>query len=178
MVCAVIPAMLAPRDLPEQDIALILDVRSRDEYAREQIPGSRNVPLEDLPGALDTLAAMPRVILSCQSGNRARRAAETLVGLGLANVCLLEGGIQGWKAAGRPTLSLKGGISIMRQVQIIVGLMVLTGTFYPPLWLLAPIAGAGMLFAGLSNTCMMAVLLGKLPWNRLPAPNTQQCAVR
>jgi hypothetical protein len=99
--------------------------------------------------------------------------------LGLPNLQLLEGGLIGWKEAKRETVSLKKGLTILQQVQIIVGVMVLTGTFYHPLWLLAPIAGAGMLIAGLTNTCMMAVVLGKLPWNKLPtSTNPQQCSLR
>lgn len=54
----------------------------------------------------------------------------------------------------------------MQQVQITVGLMVLIGSFYKPLWFIAPIAGLGLLIAGLTNTCMLALLLAKMPWNQ------------
>jgi rhodanese-related sulfurtransferase len=169
--------------LPPDDQAWIVDVRTPDEFAQEHIPGSTNIPLDSLPAAVARLQSQPKVILSCRSGNRAAIACQQLEQLNLSDLSLLEGGLMGWKAANRPTVSLKKGFSVMQQVQIIVGLMVLTGTFVESLWLLAPIAGAGMLVAGLTNTCMMASLLSKMPWNKLPPPavsaaNGPSCCVR
>ncbi|WP_303674657.1 rhodanese-like domain-containing protein [Vampirovibrio chlorellavorus] len=145
----------------------IIDVRSPDEFAQEHIPGSVNIPLPLLSASVDQLKSLPELILSCRSGNRANQAYQQLQAMGFHNVRLLEDGLQGWKAARRETVSFKKGYSIMQQVQIIVGIMVLTGTLYKPLWFLALMAGAGMLMAGLTNTCLMAVLLAKLPWNRI-----------
>jgi hypothetical protein len=64
----------------------------------------------------------------------------------------------------------------MQQVQMIVGVMVLTGILYPPLWFLGLIAGTGMLVAGLTNTCMMARILGNMPWNK--GVKTESCSIR
>lgn len=161
-----------------EDIPFIVDVRTRDEYLQEHIPGSQNIPLEELATSLEQLKTKEKIIVSCRSGNRANQACTQLEQLGLPDLQLLDGGLMGWKAANRETVSLRKGFSIMQQVQIIVGVMVLVGTFYKPLWLLAPIAGAGMLIAGLTNTCMMAVLLGKMPWNKIPLATTQQCSIR
>ncbi|MGE0200172.1 MAG: rhodanese-like domain-containing protein [Candidatus Melainabacteria bacterium] len=155
--------------LPEADIPTIVDVRTRDEFLQEHIPGSVNIPLDEITGQLAQLRAMPKAIISCRSGNRAGQACQQLEQLGLTNLQLLDGGILAWKGAGRPTLSLRKGYSIMQQVQIIVGLMVLTGLFVPGFWPLALLAGMGMLVAGLTNTCMMAVLLAKMPWNQSAA---------
>jgi rhodanese-related sulfurtransferase len=166
--------------IPAEKIGLIVDVRTPDEFAQEHIPGSVNIPLPTLSASAERLAGQPEIILSCRSGNRASQAYQQLQTLGLQNVRLLEGGLQGWKAARRETLSLRKGYSIMQQVQIIVGILVLTGTLYQPLWFLALIAGTGMLIAGLTNTCMMAQILGKMPWNQLgsnqPAPT--HCSLR
>jgi rhodanese-related sulfurtransferase len=164
--------------IPSHDIPFIVDVRTPDEYLQEHIPGSQNIPLDELPNAVARLKAQDKVIVSCRSGNRASQACLKLEQLGFPNLQLLEGGLIGWKNARRETVSLKKGFSIMQQVQIIVGVMVLVGTFFQPFWLLAPIAGAGMLIAGLSNTCMMAVLLGKMPWNKTPSDIAQQCGIR
>ncbi|MBK8190640.1 MAG: rhodanese-like domain-containing protein [Vampirovibrionales bacterium] len=172
------PTIVNAQEIQPEATAHIIDVRTRDEFARERIAGSRNIPLDELPSACGQLKSMQHIILSCQSGGRAEQANAFLESMGISHAVLLQGGLNGWKAARRQTESVKQGVSILRQVQMIVGAMVLIGTFYPPLWLLAPIAGAGMLFAGLSNTCMMAVLLAKMPWNRMPASNTQQCALR
>ncbi len=154
--------------IPAEKTGLIVDVRSPDEFAQEHIPGSVNIPLQALSASAEQLKALPEIIVSCRSGNRASQACQQLQALGFQNLQLLDGGLQGWKAAQRETRVFKKGYSIMQQVQIIVGVMVLTGVLFKPLWFLALIAGAGMLVAGLTNTCMMAVILGKMPWNRLP----------
>ncbi len=157
---------------------LILDVRSRDEFAREHIPGSLNIPLDELLSRKDELLENHgRIVVSCRSGNRAKSAYQTLEQQGFDNLALLEGGLQNWKRANQPTNSFKSGISIMRQVQIIVGVMVLSGVFIPALWFLALIAGAGMLIAGLTDTCMMAVMLQKMPWNNTKTDTGKTCSL-
>lgn len=173
--------VISAKGLPEASCQWIVDVRTADECQYEAIPGAINIPLDRVEQLNDTdrhmLSQLPQIILSCRSGARAARAAQMLQQQSFENIKLLEGGIQGWKQAGRPVLTQKKGFSVMQQVQIIVGLMVLSGVFIPEVWFLAPIAGAGMLFAGLSNTCMMAVVLSKMPWNQsgcaASAPVTQ-----
>ena len=64
-------------------------------------------------------------------------------------------------------------LPVDRQVQLIAGLMVLTGVALGTLihpWFLAIAAffGAGLIFAGVTGTCGLALLLMKLPWNRSP----------
>ncbi len=157
---------------------LILDVRSRDEFAREHIPGSLNIPLDELLSRKDELLENHgRIVVSCRSGNRAKNAYQTLEQHGFKNLTLLEGGLQNWKRSNQPTNSFKSGISIMRQVQIIVGVMVLTGLSIPAVWYLALIAGVGMLIAGLTDTCMMAVMLQKMPWNKTEASDGTNCSL-
>lgn len=156
---------ITPQEFDPQSATLI-DVRSLDEYSREHIAGSINVPLETLASAYETLKVYPNIVISCQSGKRAEQAYHLLSQMGLTNLSCLEGALNGWKRCGKPTQSFKSGISIMRQVQLIVGSMVLAGVFVKPLWFLAAIAGCGMALAGLTNTCMLAVILGKMPWNR------------
>jgi len=45
-------------------------------------------------------------------------------------------------------------------------LLVLVGLFIPPWPWLSAFVGAGLAFASLTNTCGMALLLAKMPWNR------------
>ncbi|MBI2174946.1 MAG: DUF2892 domain-containing protein [Candidatus Omnitrophica bacterium] len=54
----------------------------------------------------------------------------------------------------------------MRQVQIAAGSLVVLGLLIPHGWWLALFVGAGLVFAGISGTCGMAVLLSRMPWNR------------
>ncbi len=84
--------------------ALILDVRSPEEYAAGHIPGARNLPLEQLLDQLDTLQSP--VITICATGSRAGLAAEVLEYEGL-EVGKLVSGIQGYAAQGYQ-LSRKG----------------------------------------------------------------------
>lgn len=60
--------------------------------------------------------------------------------------------------------------AVMRQVQLVVGLMVLTGTLVA--WLVTPwglvlcgLAGAGLLQAAATGICPMELLIAKMPWN-------------
>jgi hypothetical protein len=63
----------------------------------------------------------------------------------------------------------------MRQVQITAGSLVALGTalgwFVSPWFLiLSGFVGCGLMFAGLSGWCGMAMMLGRMPWNRVKAP--------
>jgi rhodanese-related sulfurtransferase len=88
-------------------------------------------------------------------------------------VLLLTGGINGWKSANLPTLEdKKQPIPVMRQVQIAAGILILVGvvlgyTLDKSLFLLSGLVGAGLIFAGISGWCGMAILLAKMPWNTL-----------
>jgi len=157
---------MKPDTLQPSDYQNIVDVRTSDEYLREHIPGSINIPLDTLASATPQLSTMSNIYLSCQSGKRAEQALQQLQSMGIRNAQLLEGSLNGWKQRGYPTEKKLSGISIMRQVQIIVGLMVFIGLIFPQFSALTWLAGFGMLIAGLTNTCMMAVALSKLPWNR------------
>lgn len=171
-------ATLSPQEITERQQAHIIDVRSREEFAREQIPGSRCIPLDEIAQHVDVLKNQS-VILSCQSGARAQRAQALLESLGLSDVRLLEGGINRWKQAGKPVNRFKAGPSLMRQVQMIAGTLILLGSLLKSVWWLVPIVGFGLLMAGLTGLCPMAGLLAKMPWNRLPvSPQASACSTR
>ncbi|MFN9060031.1 MAG: rhodanese-like domain-containing protein, partial [Pseudanabaena sp.] len=113
-----------------------------------------------------------QVVLYCRSGNRSHRAAEKLIDAGYAEVTHLKGGIKAWRSQGMPIKANKNApISIMRQVQITAGSLVFFGTILsatvsPWFMLLTGFVGAGLMFAGISNTCAMANLLSMLPYNQ------------
>lgn len=161
-----------PKNINTEKANLLIDVRSPDEYLIEHIPGSQNIPLEKLPSELEKFKNQNEIIMVCRSGNRAQKAKEILESFGCINVKVLEGGLNEWKNSNLPVISMKKGFSIMQQVQIIAGSMVLIGTLIKPLWFLALIAGTGLLIAGLTNTCLMATLLSKLPWNKTSSNST------
>jgi rhodanese-related sulfurtransferase len=166
------------RRLAEGAPALLLDVRSPAEFAAVHVPGAKLIPLADLdPAALQKLrgAEETPVYVLCQSGGRARRAVEKLEADGIRGCVLVEGGTQGWMDAGLPVNRGPGGVlPLMRQVQITVGAVSASGAalalFVHPLFAVIPLVmGCGLLFAGLTGTCGLALLLAKMPWNQAQA---------
>ncbi len=155
--------------LQAEDI-LLIDVREPSEHAGEKIDGAQLMPLSRFDAA-DIPSDRP-FVLYCQSGNRSAQAAQKLFAAGFEQVSHLDGGLNAWKQAGHPTLVNKNApISIMRQVQIVAGSLVVIGTLLGAFvnsgfLFLSGFVGAGLLFAGVSNTCMMARLLARLPYNQ------------
>jgi rhodanese-related sulfurtransferase len=150
----------------------ILDVRRPEEYQAVRIENSRNVPLDSLAGRLaEVTGSDQRLILSCVSGARASMAAGVLAAAGVAQITVLKGALNAWRKQGAPVIREEVPISLERQVRIGAGALVLLGALLGLLvnpWFLGiPIfVGSGLLFAGISNTCMMGILLMKLPYNR------------
>ncbi|MCE0497314.1 MAG: rhodanese-like domain-containing protein [Methylacidiphilales bacterium] len=152
---------------------LLLDVRTPVEFRGSHIAGSLLQPLGELrPAEVGQLMkGKEACVVVCGSGKRARQAAGKLQQAGLDPVQVLEGGIQAWEAAGLPLIRGKKAISLERQVRIAAGMLVLTGVFLAwlvhPTWIaLSGIVGAGLIFAGISDTCGMALLLARMPWNK------------
>lgn len=161
--------------------AVLIDVREPDEHARERIPGSRLLPLSTFSPdrAAQFLAPGQKLVLHCKGGKRstdACRLATMLTARGVPIVNMI-GGIDAWKSAALPTDSSSAAprISVMRQVQLTVGALLLLGSalawFVHPAFIALPaFLGAGLAFAGATGTCALASLLSVMPWNRAPAP--------
>jgi rhodanese-related sulfurtransferase len=166
-----IDALTLKNGLDEQKITLI-DVREPGEFGGEHIKGATLLPLSQFDPNSPKLQGDKDIVLYCQSGNRSRQAAQKLLAAGVPEVMQLKGGINGWKQAGYPVeVNKNAPISIFRQVQIVAGTLVFTGTvlgyFFPGFLFLSGFVGAGLLFAGISNTCAMGMLLAKLPYNQV-----------
>lgn len=152
----------------------LIDVRSPAEFAGSHIKGAKNVPLDklDAPSLCEAWAAGDDVYLICQAGGRAAKAAEALSQHTAANLYVIEGGTPQSIAAGCPcNTSDRQVISIERQVRIVAGALVAIGTLLGvlvhPYFLGVPaFVGCGLFFAGVSDTCMMGMLLAKMPWNQ------------
>lgn len=84
------------------DGAILIDIRGRDEHAREHIPGARNQPVDTL-SAVDSGGAC--VIFHCKSGHRTAVNAANLAAAASCDAYILEGGIEAWKQAGLPVVS-------------------------------------------------------------------------
>ena len=84
--------------------ALVIDLRSAEDYARGHILGAKSIPLADLErraGELDKLKLKP-LILHCADGNRAGGGVAVLRGKGFDKVHNLAGGFTAWQQAGLP----------------------------------------------------------------------------
>ena len=154
----------------------LIDVRTPAEYREVHAEAARPVPL----GSLDPRAVMEArdgskghpLYLICQSGARSRQAAEKFRAAGFPNVVNVEGGTIAWERAGLPVV--RGGrkaISLERQVRIAAGSLVVLGsalgTFaHPAFFGLSAFIGAGLVFAGITDTCGMGLVLARMPWNR------------
>lgn len=172
-----IPPVLEPAQLEDllrdrPDIRL-LDVRTPGEYAAVHIRGSYNVPLDTLGEHAQEIRATVNepVVLICQSGNRARRAEEALKSAGMPNLHVLNGGVSGWVAGGGAVLRGAPRLSLERQVRILAGGLAATGGLLallvsPLFGLLSAAIGSGLVIAGLTDACGMAMVLARLPYNR------------
>lgn len=168
----------------ESGAAVLIDVREPDEHARERIAGAKLNPLSRFDPGLIGAAPGQRVVLHCKGGKRSADACRLAASRAGTEVFSLAGGIEAWKKAGLPVISggRGPGVSVMRQVQMVVGGAVLAGSALAWLahpWFLAVPAffGAGLLFAGISGTCALASVLGRMPWNRSSAGGPASCAV-
>lgn len=165
------PASL--KALLDQQAVTLVDVREPIEYAGEHIVDAMLLPLSQFDPAQIPDAEDKPVVLYCRTGSRSSQAAQKCFAAGATEVTHLAGGLLSWKADGYPVqINRKAPISLMRQVQITAGTLVLTGTllgaFVSPWFLiLSGFVGAGLMFAGITDTCGLAMLLAKMPWNQL-----------
>jgi len=153
----------------------ILDVRTPVEYRQSHIPGSLLTPLDTLdPRHILALRREPvdaPIYLLCRSGKRAALAAEKFARAGFRNALVIEGGIAACQKVGWPLEHDRRVVSLERQVRIAAGLLVLAGILvgwfvHPAGYLISGFVGAGLVFAGVTDTCGMAMLLARMPWNR------------
>lgn len=169
---------VSPAEVRASD-AVVVDVREYPEFARGAIPGARLVPLSTLESQCASWDRSARYILVCKSGKRSEQAAQKMISAGFAAVALLEGGTEAWIASGYEVqASERSPWSLERQVRVVAGSMVvvsallgITVSTWFFLWTI--FVGAGLVFAGVTDTCMMASLLGRMPWNR--APGSTSC---
>ena len=154
--------------------ATLIDVREYPEFVSGAIQHSRLIPLAELGAAAAGWSKNDPLVTICKSGRRAAQAAETLLSMGFADVAVLEGGIDAWKRRGLPLeVAERRPWSIERQVRVAAGSLIVTFSALgvavsPKFFAGAAAVGAGLVFAGVSDTCMMGSALGKMPWNRAP----------
>lgn len=169
-----------PIDLLSNNTAdlCILDVRTTAEVQAESLPNCIHIPLHELSAERlqEEIAksgkAVSRVYLLCQAGRRAEMAAEQLKDKINAEFYIIEGGMNAVKQSHIPLQKAgKEVISLERQVRIAAGFLVLAGIVLghfvdPNGYILSGFVGAGLMFAGITDTCIMAMLIARMPWNK------------
>ncbi len=154
----------------------VVDVRTGAEFRGHHVHGARHCPLDAIDADVVRRGRAPDARgpthLLCKGGSRARMAATKLRAAGVECV-VVDGGTDACVAAGLPID--RGPPSrvwaLERQVRLVAGLLVLAGVavgwFVTPWgYGLAAFVGAGLTFAGATDVCGMAFLLGRCPWNR------------
>ncbi len=153
--------------------AVLVDVREPAEHAAENITGATLLPLGKVSKSLLPQHIGKKLVIYCRKGGRGGSACEKLMaedpGLDIYN---LEGGIEAWRAAGLTVASSgKAFLPLDRQVQLTIGLLLITGSvlgalFSPKWFLLTGLIGAGLTVAGVTGFCGLAFIMAKMPWNQ------------
>jgi rhodanese-related sulfurtransferase len=158
----------------------VVDLRTPLECRGEALAGCRELPVQDLNG--ETFAQLSQdidanasIYLLCQSGQRATIAVDKLKGKTARQLVIIEGGLNALKSAGANLISSdKKVIGLERQVRIAAGFLVLVGVLLgfsvnTAFFGLSGFVGAGLMFAGITNTCAMGMLIARMPWNQVNA---------
>lgn len=183
-VSSITPEELHARHQSGRPVELI-DVRTPAEYREVHAELARPVPLD----ALDPKAVMEArrgtgqepLYVICHSGSRGKKACAQFLAAGYPGVVNVEGGTLAWERAGLPVVRGKKTIALERQVRIAAGSLVLIGTalgafVHPGFLALSAFVGAGLVFAGVTDTCGLALLLARMPWNQAGGPEGTTCA--
>ena len=173
-VTTISPRQLA--DLCKNGQIDLIDVRTPVEYRELHVAAARNVPLHEL----DPVPLMQTrkdskdapLYLICRSGSRGRQACEKFHAAGFTNVINIDGGTLAWAECGLPVVRGKKAISLERQVRIAAGSLVVLGAslgwlVHPVFIALSAFIGAGLVFAGITDTCGMGLLLARMPCNQI-----------
>lgn len=175
---------IAPRQLFEitqsGDSVDLVDVRTPVEFGEVHVPFARNLPLDQLDVnrvISDRSTTAKPLYVICRSGARGNKACEKIIAAGFTNVVNVEGGTQAWEQAGLSVVRGKKVISLERQVRIAAGSLVFIGAalgwFVSPAWIgLSAFVGAGLVFAGVTDTCGMGMFLARMPWNQMSSADT------
>mgnify|MGYP001176512581 FL=1 len=149
----------------------LFDVRTPAEYGSIHADGAVNHPMESLEMDKMPFAKEEEIHVICQSGGRSMKVSQKLEAAGFTNIVNVEGGTSAWQAAGLPVVEGKKVMSLERQVRIAAGTLVVIGVavgqfVHPGGFALSAFIGAGLVFAGVTDTCGMGMMIAKMPWNQ------------
>jgi rhodanese-related sulfurtransferase len=81
---------------------VVLDVREKDSFAAERIPGAKHLPRGQLELRVNEELPDPtsRIVVYCEIGKVSMLAAATLRELGFTRATALDGGMKAWRESG------------------------------------------------------------------------------
>jgi rhodanese-related sulfurtransferase len=169
-------AMVSPEEaqaLAAQDTQVkFLDVRSALEFSQVHIKDAINIPIDMIAGKIGELSqSKQEYIVLCRTGNRSPMAANMLQQSGIHSVKVMGGGMTRWEKEKLPVIKGEGGVSLERQVRVIAGSLILLGILlarfvHTGFIALSLFVCCGLIYAGLTDNCLMGMLLMKLPYNK------------
>ena len=168
-------------DRLENNSIRVIDVRTPREFSNLHIQNAENIPLDRLDAM--SLASSPGkdglLYFICQSGGRSKKACDSMLAAGFKKAINIDGGTVACEAAGLPVVRGRKAISLERQVRITAGSLVFAGVLLSAFsgidqiklagLFLAGFIGAGLVFAGITDTCGMGIVIAKMPWNQSPS---------
>src|SRR3989344_5028973 len=90
--------------IDENQDFILLDVRTPEEFTRGKLPGSINLPVNDISEKIGSLVPDKSsfVYVYCLSGSRSVSAVNTMLKLGYSNVFDMSHGLLAWRIKGYP----------------------------------------------------------------------------
>lgn len=149
----------------------LIDVRTPAEFRSVHATGALNHPMESFDCDHVDYPEDQEIHVICQAGGRSMKISEKLEAGGFSNIVNIEGGTSAWQSSGLPVVVGRKVMSLERQVRIAAGSLIVIGALigqfvHPGGFGLSAFVGAGLVFAGVTDTCGMGMMIAKMPWNR------------
>jgi rhodanese-related sulfurtransferase len=158
--------------MSDKKVPTLIDVRQGFEYSSGHIAGSQHVPLGQLRNRCQGWDRNQPLVVVCKSGHRADVGKRQLESLGFKSVTLLPGGIDRWKAAGKPLVETPSTPwTSDRQARIVAGLLILISVVLgylasPYFFAATAFVGARLLVEGRNEACTHNSIFSKARWSR------------
>jgi adenylyltransferase/sulfurtransferase len=91
-----ITAQEVKKSMDEKKPFVLIDVREPHEFQICRIPGSKLIPLGEVPKRMNELNSADEIVVHCRSGQRSARAVDLLIKAGFRKIHNLKGGILAW----------------------------------------------------------------------------------
>ena len=101
-----VDAKAAAKLLSANTNIVVIDVRTPEEFAAGHIAGATNVNFQGgkFPAGVEKLDRQKTYLVHCAAGGRSKRSLEVFKNLGFKSIIHLDGGLNGWEAAGKPVV--------------------------------------------------------------------------